>query len=183
MNLITQLEIFFNYLIAALIIAVIVLMLLRLIVIYADVNPFSKFALAVRSWSDPVVNPVRSRLMGFGFNPKYAPLVTILITILVGYFTLKLVGNVLLTIRLIIASVIYHSPISLVGSILYGFLAILNLLIIVRIIFSWGASERNRVMLFLVRATEPVLGPFRRIIPPLGTFDISPIVALLLLQL
>jgi YggT family protein len=31
--------------------------------------------------------------------------------------------------------------------------------------------------------TEPVLGPFRRLIPPLGFLDISPIVVLLLLDL
>jgi YggT family protein len=38
-------------------------------------------------------------------------------------------------------------------------------------------------MRFLLVVTEPVLGPFRRIIPPLGMFDISPIVVLLLLDL
>jgi YggT family protein len=62
-------------------------------------------------------------------------------------------------------------------------LAIYSLMIFVRIIFSWGVSSVNPVLLFLVRATEPVLGPFRRLIPPLGMFDISPIVALLLIQL
>jgi len=38
-------------------------------------------------------------------------------------------------------------------------------------------------MRFLVRATEPLLGPLRRIIPPLGFMDISPIVAFLLIWL
>jgi YggT family protein len=31
--------------------------------------------------------------------------------------------------------------------------------------------------------TEPILAPFRRLIPPLGMFDISPIIVILLLQL
>ncbi|HKR02681.1 MAG TPA: YggT family protein, partial [Pyrinomonadaceae bacterium] len=48
---------------------------------------------------------------------------------------------------------------------------------------SWGASSVNRVLRFLIRVTEPVLAPFRRIIPPLGMFDISPIVVLLLIRL
>jgi YggT family protein len=38
-------------------------------------------------------------------------------------------------------------------------------------------------MRFLLRVTDPVLLPFRRIIPPVGMFDISPIIVLFLLQL
>jgi YggT family protein len=38
-------------------------------------------------------------------------------------------------------------------------------------------------MRFLVDATEPLLGPLRRVIPPLGMWDISPIVAFLIIWL
>jgi YggT family protein len=38
-------------------------------------------------------------------------------------------------------------------------------------------------MRFLVNATEPLLGPLRRMIPPVGTFDISPIIAFVILWL
>jgi YggT family protein len=38
-------------------------------------------------------------------------------------------------------------------------------------------------MRFLVKTTEPLLGPLRRIVPPLGMLDISPIVAFLILWL
>ncbi|MXX53453.1 MAG: YggT family protein [Dehalococcoidia bacterium] len=34
----------------------------------------------------------------------------------------------------------------------------------------------------LKQMTEPVLGPLRRVVPPLGMFDLTPMVALLLLQ-
>jgi YggT family protein len=44
-------------------------------------------------------------------------------------------------------------------------------------------SYTNRIMRFLVNTTEPLMGPLRRIIPPLGTLDISPIVAVLILWL
>ncbi len=40
----------------------------------------------------------------------------------------------------------------------------------------------NQVADFLDRVTAPVLEPFRRIIPPLGGMDISPIVVLLLIN-
>jgi YggT family protein len=42
-------------------------------------------------------------------------------------------------------------------------------------------SYSNRIMRFLVDVTEPLLGPLRRVVPLLGRFDISPIVALLIL--
>jgi YggT family protein len=75
-------------------------------------------------------------------------------------------------------------PIAVVGALLYGFLSVYSMLILIRIIFSWGmVGLRNRVMRFLVWATDPLLLPLRRIIPPLGPFDISPLVAFLLIWL
>jgi YggT family protein len=38
-------------------------------------------------------------------------------------------------------------------------------------------------MRFLVDVTEPLLGPLRRMLPPLGRMDISPLVAILILWL
>lgn len=38
------------------------------------------------------------------------------------------------------------------------------------------------VVRFIYEITEPVLGLFRRIIPPIGVLDISPLVAILALQ-
>ena len=40
----------------------------------------------------------------------------------------------------------------------------------------------NQLATFLDTVTRPILEPFRRIIPPLGGIDISPIVVILLLQ-
>jgi len=63
--------------------------------------------------------------------------------------------------------------------------------IIAAAILSWLVAFdvinlRNRfvhaVARFLEAATEPLLGPFRRMIPSLGGIDISPIVVILLLQ-
>ena len=54
----------------------------------------------------------------------------------------------------------------------------------VRVIFSLAmVSYQNRLMRFLVDITEPLLAPLRRMIPPVGRFDISPIVAFLILYL
>lgn len=171
------------YGVACSIIAVIALMLLRLLVSYVDMNPFSRTYINIRALSEPLINPVRRSLARTGVDPKYSPLVVILVAIVLGYFAVQLFAAVLNTIAGIAISVQSGALISAIGYTLYGVLAVYSLLIFMRIVFSWGASSVNRVMLFLIRVTEPVLAPFRRLIPPLGMFDISPIVVLLLLHL
>ncbi len=171
------------YAVVTIIVAVIVLMLLRFAVAYADINPFSRTALLIRRFSDPLVNPVRGKLMGFGFDPKFAPLLTVLVTILLGYFLLILTGDMVFTLNGITKSLLSGAPLALVGYILYGLLSVYVLLIFVYVVFSWVVSYSNPVMRFLTRATDPILLPARRLIPPLGTMDISPIIIIFVLQL
>ena len=70
-------------------------------------------------------------------------------------------------------------------------LSIMTWSIILSAIISWlfafdVINRRNRFVTqladFLDRITAPLLEPFRRIIPPLGGIDISPIVVLLLIN-
>lgn len=171
------------YAVALSIIAVIALMLLRLLVNYADLNPFSRTVINIRAFSDPLINPVRRNLARAGLDTKYSPLIVILVAIVLGYFTVRLFTEVLDTLLGIVLSIQRGSFISIIGYTLYGLLAVYGLLIFMRIVFSWGASSVNRVMRFLIHVTEPVLAPFRRLIPTVGMFDISPIIVLLLLRL
>ncbi|MBK6734789.1 MAG: YggT family protein [bacterium] len=56
-------------------------------------------------------------------------------------------------------------------------------LILGRVILSWvNPQPRNELLLWVIRLTEPVLGPLRRLIPIPG-IDLSPLVAWLLIQL
>ncbi len=57
-------------------------------------------------------------------------------------------------------------------------------LMIARIVLSWVRHNPYQpVIKFIYETTEPVLGFFRRIIPPIGVIDISPIAAFLALGL
>jgi YggT family protein len=183
MDIFPILSLFVWYAIATIILVIIVLMIARLILNKADFNPFSRPFIILRRWTDPLVNPVRMSLVQFGFSPNVAPLVVILIAILFGYFASRFINLVLLTIQGLIKSVLLSSPISFVGYLIFGVLAFYSLAIFLRIVMSWGASPRNRLLHFLIHLTEPILAPFRRIIPPLGIFDISPIIVLVLLDL
>lgn len=61
------------------------------------------------------------------------------------------------------------------------------ILILLYVILSWLQLPYNvwigRIRTFLHDTVEPYLGLFRRMIPPIGMFDISPIVALITLTL
>ncbi len=183
MDIFAVIGLFVWYAIASIILVVIALMLARLILNKADLNPFSRPVIMIRRWTDPMVNPVRRPLVQMGFSPNVAPLVVILISILLGYFASQFIGTVLVTVRGLLDSALRGRPIAFIGFIIFGTLAVYSLLIFMRIVVSWGASPHNRLLHFLIRATEPILGPFRRVIPPLGMIDVSPIIVLFLLDL
>ena len=167
------------------IVAVILLMFVRLITDAMDLNPFGWTSRTVRRLSDGFVIPVRAGMRGFGgMNPNYAPLVVILLTILLGFFLLSLLRTIVLVVAGLIGAVRIGALFLGLGYLLYGLLTLYSTLILIRIVFSWGGvSYSNRVMRFLVDVTEPLLGPLRRMLPPLGWIDISPIVAFFIIWL
>jgi YggT family protein len=60
---------------------------------------------------------------------------------------------------------------------------ILNFAIIIRALMSWfNPSPENPIVRFVTEITEPVLAPLRRIVPKIGMIDITPIVAILLMN-
>jgi uncharacterized protein YggT (Ycf19 family) len=86
-----------SWAITATIMAGIVLILLRSLFNYIDVNPFTWHARNVRRATDPVIAPVRRMLIGFRLDPKVAPFIVIILIILIGYLILQLAGTVLNT--------------------------------------------------------------------------------------
>lgn len=78
-----------------------------------------------------------------------------------------------------------QSPIQLLTNSLAIFLQIYLLLLFVRILLTWfpTANWANQVVSFLSPVTDPYLNIFRSFIPPLGGMDISPILAIFVLQI
>ena len=55
--------------------------------------------------------------------------------------------------------------------------------IFIRVLLSWFPIDpRNSLVTILYDVTEPILEPLRRVIPRMGMFDLSPLVALILIQ-
>ncbi len=66
-----------------------------------------------------------------------------------------------------------------IAQIISAILTILTWIIVIRALISWvNPDPYNQIVQFLYRATEPILIPIRRILPAMGGFDLSPIVAL-----
>jgi YggT family protein len=58
-----------------------------------------------------------------------------------------------------------------------------SLVVLVAVILSWLPVTRSNTLATLVyRLTEPALAPIRRVLPPMGGLDLSPMVLLIALQ-
>lgn len=73
--------------------------------------------------------------------------------------------------------------ISLLINIIETITWILSLIIIANVILSYFMSPWHPVKRTLDRIIEPMLAPIRRVVPPLGMIDFSPLVLLILIQL
>jgi YggT family protein len=70
-----------------------------------------------------------------------------------------------------------------VFSLLQQLIQVYSWALIIYILMSWFPNAReSSIGQFLAKVCEPYLEPFRKIIPPLGMMDISPIVAFLVLN-
>ena len=73
---------------------------------------------------------------------------------------------------------------SALGSLISGLVQLINLLLIVWCLLSWFPNIRwyDQPFKTLDMVVQPIIGPFRKIIPPIGNIDISPMVAMFVLQ-
>ena len=68
--------------------------------------------------------------------------------------------------------------------VVFAILSVIQWLVIIAAVISWVSPDpRNPIVQFLYRTTEPILRPFRKILPPrrTGGIDFSPILVILLI--
>jgi len=64
------------------------------------------------------------------------------------------------------------------------FLEVYTWILIARVFMSWfNPSPNNPMVKFVMRLTEPVLAPIRRMLPNMGGLDLSPIIVFIALIL
>lgn len=161
------------------------LLILRVIFNYTDPNPFGKigrFSYHLKKRTDRFVYPAARLLATFRIDTRLAPLVSILVAVVIAFFSLSIVENTLF-IADVLALGIGNGNINwIIGIILYAALSVFKLFIFLSFIASWFVYTRNTFFGFVERVTNPILLPARRLIPPVGMFDISAMIVLILIQ-
>ncbi len=162
----------------------IAVMLIRFLLQYARAdfyNPLSQFVVKVTT---PLVRPVRRIIPGLvGLD-----LATLLIAYLLTVLQIALVGTHISQYQipgLIDGQSLLPLTIALVAlvDIIALSIGIFIVAIIIQAISSWiNPGSYNPVLGLLHSLTEPMLRPARRLLPPIGGLDLSPLLVLLALQ-
>jgi YggT family protein len=135
-------------------------------------NPVSQFVVRV---TNPAVKPLRRVIPGFR-GIDFASLVLAL-----------LVQAVALALIFLVFGAGIPNPLLLLVWAAIGVVAmIVNIYfiaILASIVLSWVASgSYNPAVILIHQLTEPVMAPFRKLLPPLGGLDLSPILVFLLIN-
>ena len=160
------------------------ILLLRLIFNYADPNPFGKvgrFGFKVRKATEKWVYPAARFFAMYRVDTRLAPLLTMFIGLVFTYFFTQIVSNTFFVIDGLTAGVVTGSPKVFVGFVLYGLLSLLVLFIFIRFLASWFVFTRKTFLAFVMRVTDPIMLPVQRLIPPIGMFDISAMIVLIVI--
>lgn len=146
-------------------------LLLRFWMQVQRVRPPSGLAQAIFQLTDWLVHPIRRVIPGFG-GYDWATLIAALLVAL-----LSMLVDVWLVSRFSLLTIGLLALFRLAQWILYGLMALL----VFEAIFSW-VNPHAPFAPFIRALNDPVLSPLRKLIPPFGGIDFSPLIALILLQ-
>ncbi len=133
--------------------------------------------------TDPIVLPIHS-MLPYGTSLAVAAILSIFAAMLVAYFFLGIVDDLLASLFGFLGGLMAGAPIQALGYLMYGAVSIFTTLVILRILFSWirvGYNAGGKITRFVYDTTEPILAIFRGLLPSFGGIDFSPIVLFFLL--
>ena len=147
------------------------------------INPFSSPGQVIRRLTDPVLEPVEHWLRTRGRNPRNAGWWILGVSVVGGILLITLTEWVLVqATRMAMAG--QAGPRGVLRLFVYYAGQLVIIALIVRVIGSWfGKGRFNRWMRPAYRLTDWVVEPLRKIVPPIGMIDITPLVAWVLLQI
>ena len=150
------------------------LLLLRLWLPWLGADFRNPIAQAILKLTSPVVVPIRRIVPPIGKLDT----ATVLVAFIIQYITIV----ILLMIMGLSASFVPIAVTALVNLVLLT-LRLFTFAIIVRVVLSWIApTGYNPALAIITTLTEPILRPFRRVIPPLGGLDLSPLFVIIALM-
>ena len=141
------------------------------------VSPFSALGRGLRSSTDAVLRPLERRIVRMGGNPAHAGGWLVVIAAIAGIVLVSLLGWLMTTFDSARAAAVSgpRATISLIMDLAYR---IVIFALLVRVIASWfGLGRYSRWIRPAYILTDWIVEPIRRIVPPLGAMDVSPLVA------
>lgn len=134
-------------------------------------NPLSQFVYKV---TNPLVVPARRILPSIRGLDTPTLVVLIALEILLTFLLLRLAG-----LPLPAAQVLFYSLLRLIALAIWFYTGAL----IIYVLLSWfGNRGINPIAELLGDLVEPLLRPARRLLPPIGGLDLSPLIVIVLLQ-
>jgi YggT family protein len=148
--------------------------LLRFIMQWARANHYNPLSQVVFKVTNPLVVPARRLLPSVAGIDVPTLVVLIVLEIVVTFALLRLVG-----LSLPIPRLLFYSLLRLISLVLWFYVGAL----IIYAVLSWFAQpSRNLMAMLLGQLVEPLLRPARRMLPPIGGFDLSVLLVIVLLQ-
>jgi len=148
--------------------------LLRFIMQWARANHYNPLSQVVFKVTNPLVVPARRLLPSVAGLDIPTLAVLIVLEIVVTFVLLRLVG-----LSLPIPRLLFYSLLRLISLVLWFYVGAL----IIYAVLSWFAQpSRNPMAMLLGQLVEPLLRPARRMLPPIGGFDLSVLLVIVLLQ-
>jgi YggT family protein len=147
------------------------------------ISPFSGIARFMRRTVDPLLSPIERRVVQAGGLPASAPLWALGAAVLGGIVFLSLLSFA--RAQVIAAGAFSRAgPRGVTALVVSWAFQILRIALLVRVISSWvRVSPYSRWIRWSYTLTEPLIRPLRRVIPPIGMIDITPIIAYFALSL
>jgi YggT family protein len=145
-------------------------------------TPFGAWPRFIRRVSDPALQPVERRILRAGGNPQDAPLWLVGIVIVGGLLLLSLV-QWLVGFAVTLGILVQSGPRTWARFLVSGLFTLIMVALLIRVISSWfGISPYRPWMRPVMLLTDWIIEPIRRILPPFGMIDFSPVVAWLVLS-
>lgn len=149
-------------------------LMIRLILVWVRADYFNPLSQFIVKLTNPIIIPLRRILPNIG-RLETSTLVALLVFDMLKFGLVDLIT--------------YGAP-HIIGLIILSFADALKILlntffyaILLQAILSWVQPGGSPITSILFKLTSPIIRPIQRVVPPIGGIDISPIPALILLQL
>lgn len=144
-------------------------------------NPFGSWPRFVRRVSDPLLQPLERRVISAGGNPQNTPL-WLLVAVIASGLVLMSLAAWLVDAMVRLRWMVEGGPRMWLATLVSLTFTVLMAAILIRVIASWlGIGPYRRWMRPVMALTNWLIDPIRRILPPFGMLDFSPMVAWLVL--